>query len=126
MPSNVRVFVALLALTGCATARTNPLNRDVTDAFKCDRAQIEQEWATNRYKAVAAGSDACVALGRFGLPDHMTQNNYPGSVSALMTWTANHQVSSAIFKKYFDTPDNRRLGFPIDRWVVENFSVTSF
>ena len=121
-----RLTVLLLAVVGCATARNNPLNRDVTDAFKCDRAQIEQEWTTNRYKPVAAGADACVALGRFGLPDHMTQNNYPGSVSALMTWTANRRINNAILKKYFNTPDNRRMGFPIDRWVVENFSVTSF
>ena len=116
----------MLLLSGCATARNNPLNRDVTDAFGCERAQIEQEWQNHRYQMVTAGQDACVLLGRFGLPDHMTRSSHEGAVTAMLTWDVRRSMNHAMIAKYSDTPMNRQLGRPIGRWVVENFSVTSF
>lgn len=115
---------ALLAL-GCArgpkveTGTSAPKISELAKRYGCSGG-VQTAGNTSRVAAIRPGTPMCQALDRFGNPVSVSSSSVAGMRMVSMLHRPNGRYVSVVYVYYEDTTQNRQLGRPIGRWIVQS------
>lgn len=115
---------ALLAL-GCSrgpkveAGTSAPKVSQLAERYGCNGG-VQTAGNTTRAPAVRPGTPMCQALDRFGNPVSVSTSSVAGMRMVSMLHRPNGRYVSVVYVYYEDTKQNRQLGRPIGRWIVQS------
>ncbi len=125
----LRPFVylfAVLALDACALFHRGekaPTNQELASRYGCAAATVDENWQQHRMAAVSPGTPLCATIGRYGQPVSVHGQTVAGMQLLSLLHRPSDRYVDVTFVYYDDTKENRTLGRPVGKWIVQRYVV---